>query len=192
MSSLEGESEALARTLRDRDPDALDLLIELYHYRLLRYLLYLTRNRETAEDIFQETWIRVLERGHQYNGKTKFETWLFAIARHLLIDRLRRERPRVSLESLLDPDDFHPQVDFARSDAPLAPALIAQKEEGDRLSAALERLPATCREAIMLRYQEDLSLEEIAAISSAPLSTVKSRIYRGLELLRESLNREKS
>jgi RNA polymerase sigma-70 factor (ECF subfamily) len=189
MSSLAGEGEALARTLRERDPDALDLLIGLYHYRLLRYLLYLTRNRETAEDIFQETWIRVLERGHQYNGKMRFETWLFAIARHLLNDRLRRERPRVSLESLLDPDDVQPSVDFAFSGASLAPALIAQKEEGDRLVVALERLPAACREAIMLRYQEDLSLEEIAAISSAPLSTVKSRIYRGLELLRGSMNR---
>jgi RNA polymerase sigma-70 factor (ECF subfamily) len=191
MSSMEGEGEALARTLRERDPDALDLLIEFYHYRLLRYLLYLTRNRETAEDIFQETWIRVLERGHQYNGRTRFETWLFAIARHLLIDRLRRERPQVSLESLFDPDDVHLRADIACSGVPEAPALIALKEEGDRLVAALERLPAACREAIMLRYQEDLSLEEIAAISSAPLSTVKSRIYRGLELLRGSMNREK-
>lgn len=191
MGLLEGEGEALARTLRRRDPEALDRLIESYHYRLFRYLLYLTRNRETAEDIFQETWIRVLERGHQYNGRTKFETWLFTVARNLLIDRLRREKPRVSLEGLLD-DDVRPPVDFAVSDAVPAPVLIARKEEGDRISASLERLPAACREAIMLRFQEDLSLEEIAAISSAPLSTVKSRIYRGLELLRASMKAGKS
>ena len=91
MTTLEGEGGALAQTLRDRDPDALDRLIERYHYRLFRYLQYLARNRETAEDVFQETWIRVLERGHQYNGKTKFETWLFTIARNLLIDRMRQK-----------------------------------------------------------------------------------------------------
>jgi len=187
MTTLEGEGEALARTLRERDPEALDRLIERYHYRLLRYLLYLARNRETAEDTFQETWIRVLERGHHYNGKTKFETWLFTVARNLLIDRLRREKPRVSLEDLLERDDFQSQVEFVVSGAPTAPAIVAQREESERLSAALDRLPALCREAIMLRFQEDLSLDEIAAVSSSPLSTVKSRIYRGLELLRESL-----
>jgi RNA polymerase sigma-70 factor (ECF subfamily) len=187
MGLLGGEGEALVQTLRDRDPEAFDRLIEFYHYRLFRYLLYLSRNRETAEDIFQETWIRVLERGHQYNGKTKFETWLFTVARNLLIDRLRRERPSVSLEGLLDAADGLPPVDFVSSDAIPAPVLIAHKEEGERLSAALEGLPASCREAILLRFQEDLSLEEIAAVSSAPLSTVKSRIYRGLELLRETM-----
>jgi len=62
------DSRAVARGLRRRDPDLLDRLIEQYQYRLFRYLFYLTGSQETAEDLFQETWIRVLERGHQYDG----------------------------------------------------------------------------------------------------------------------------
>jgi RNA polymerase sigma-70 factor (ECF subfamily) len=64
----------------------LDRLIEQYQHRLLRYLVYLAGNRELAEDLFQETWIRVLERGHQSDGKHEFITWLYAVARNLTID----------------------------------------------------------------------------------------------------------
>jgi RNA polymerase sigma-70 factor (ECF subfamily) len=74
------DAKSLARSLKQRDPELLDRLIELYQFRLFRYLLHLTANRERAEDFFQETWLRVLERGHQYDGKWKFEAWLFAIA----------------------------------------------------------------------------------------------------------------
>jgi RNA polymerase sigma-70 factor, ECF subfamily len=90
-NSMERDTEALARGLRRRDPDLLDRLIEQYHYRLFRYLLYLTGSRETAEDFFQETWVRVIDRGHQYKAKFKFETWLFTIARNLVIDFHRRK-----------------------------------------------------------------------------------------------------
>src|SRR2546427_13170162 len=87
FSTLMGdEAKSIARGLQKRDPDVLDRLIEQYQYRLFRYLIYVTGNKERAEDFFQETWIRVLERGHQYDGKSKFEAWLFAIARHLVID----------------------------------------------------------------------------------------------------------
>ncbi len=190
MGPLDGESGALAQALRERDPDTLDLLIERYHYRLLRYLLSLTRSRETAEDIFQETWIRVLERGYQYNGRSRFDTWLFSIARHLVIDRLRREHPHASLETLFDLDEgrLPGSVDTVPGSAH---DLVSRREAGEQVAAALEILPATHREALLLRYQEEMSLEEIAQVSSAPLSTVKSRIYRGLELLRETLDGER-
>ena len=80
FSTLMGdEAKSIARGLQKRDPELLDRLIEQYHYRLFRYLLYLTGRRETAEDLFQETWVRVIERGHQYNDKWKFEAWLFSI-----------------------------------------------------------------------------------------------------------------
>ena len=69
------ENTEIARGLRRRDPDLLDHLIEKYQYRLLRYLLYLTGRREMAEDFFQETWIRALERGSQYDGRHEFSTW---------------------------------------------------------------------------------------------------------------------
>ena len=93
VNSMQDESREIARGLRRHDPDLLDELIGRYQYRLPRYLWTLTGNREAAEDLFQETWIRVLERGDQYNPRWRFEAWLFSIARNLAIDLLRRRQP---------------------------------------------------------------------------------------------------
>jgi RNA polymerase sigma-70 factor, ECF subfamily len=185
-NSMERETEALARGLRRRDPDLLDRLIEQYHYRLFRYLLYLTGNREAAEDFFQETWVRVIDRGHQYKGKFKFETWLFTIARNLVIDCHRR-KARESLDAFVEPGKGQQMPEPSVPDN-LSPAeLTAAHEENDRVAAALACLSGAYREVLLLRFQEELSLEEIAAVVSAPLSTVKSRLYRGLGELREML-----
>src|SRR5436305_12206809 len=75
-------------------------LVERSHGRLVRYLLYLTVRREYAEDLAQETWIRVLQRGSQYNGRQRFDPWLFAIARNLAIDYLRQKRKPLATASL--------------------------------------------------------------------------------------------
>ena len=183
--TMSSEAHELARGLRHRDPDLLDHLIEQYHYRLFRYLLTLTGNRETAEDLFQETWIRVLERGHQYNEKWKFGTWLFTIARHLFVDQLRRKNPAAT--STLDEQDQSPTLAETPSDTPSPFDLQIQREESGRIASALERLAASYREVLVLRFQEDLSLEEIAGVVAAPLPTVKSRLYRGMEALRQLL-----
>jgi RNA polymerase sigma-70 factor, ECF subfamily len=175
------DARAVARGLRRRDPELLDRLIEQYQYRLFRYLFYLTGSRETAEDLFQETWIRVLERGHQYDGHSKFETWLFAIARHLVIDLSRRKSPQ-SLEALMETDSGRPFEPEASGSSALD--LVAGRETGARIEASLGRLPAIYREVLLLRFQEELGLEEIAAVLGTPLPTVKSRLYRGLEALR--------
>ena len=89
------ESLAVAQGLKRQDVGLLDELIVRYQHRLLRYLLYLTSNREMAEDLFQEVWMRVLVRGGQFNGKARFDTWLFTIARNLVIDQ-RRKRTMAS------------------------------------------------------------------------------------------------
>jgi RNA polymerase sigma-70 factor, ECF subfamily len=181
---VDTDARAVARGLRARDPEVLDALIERYQYRLFRYLLYLTGSRETAEDLFQETWIRVFDRGWQYDGKAKFETWLFAIARHLVIDLERRRKPE-SLDALTGPEQPVPLELPADGASPLEQA--ATREEQAALQALLGRLPAVYREVLVLRFQEDLGLEEIAAVTGTPLSTVKSRLYRGLKELREAL-----
>ncbi len=183
--TMPSEAQELTRGLRRRDPDLLDRLIEQYHYRLFRYLLSLTGNREAAEDLFQETWIRVLERGHQYNSKWKFGTWLFTIARNLFVDSLRRKNPAAT--ALEDPDEVSTLSNLASSDAPSPLDLQTQREESDRVARAVERLSASYREVLVLRFQEDLELNEIAAVVAAPLSTVKARLYRGMDALRELL-----
>jgi RNA polymerase sigma-70 factor, ECF subfamily len=190
MNAMESEASAIARGLRRRDPDLLDRLIEQYQHRLLRYLVYLSGNRELAEDLFQETWIRVLERGHQYDGKHEFSTWLYAVARNLTIDYLRKKRP-VSLDGMMDglmEDEPHTPLEPADT-RPLAWEVVQQHEQAERISKALVGIPAEYREAIVLRFQEGLDLEEIATVTGAKLGTVKSRLYRGLNMLMSRLAR---
>jgi RNA polymerase sigma-70 factor, ECF subfamily len=183
---MEPETKTVARGLRRRDPDLLEVLIARYEYRLYRYLLYLTGNTEAARDLFQETWLRVLARGHQYDGVSRFETWLFSIARHLVIDSSRR-RTMDSLDEMLEP------AGGGRAREPRAPedasplTAYESRELKARLGSVLLRLPAVYREVLLLRFQEELSLKEIAGIIRVPLSTVKSRIYCGLSTARELL-----
>ena len=180
VNGMESETSVIARGLRRRDPDLLDRLIEQYQHRLLRYLTYLTGQPELAEDLFQETWIRVLERGHQYDPKHEFSTWLFAVARNLTIDYLRKKSP-VSLDGLME-DEEHAPLEPADT-RPSALEMVAQHEHAERISAALVSIPTEYRETVVLRFQEGLALDEIATVTGAPLGTVKSRLYRGLNLL---------
>jgi RNA polymerase sigma-70 factor (ECF subfamily) len=184
VNAMESEPSAIARRLRRRDPDLLDHLIEQYQHRLLRYLVYLSGNRELAEDLFQETWIRVLERGHQYDGKHEFSTWLYAVARNLTIDYLRKKSP-VSLDGLME-DEQHAPLEPADT-RPSAWEVVQQHEQAERISAALVSIPAEYRETVVLRFQEGLALDEIATVTGARLGTVKSRLYRGLNMLMSRL-----
>jgi RNA polymerase sigma-70 factor (ECF subfamily) len=184
VNAMESEASAIARGLRRRDPDLLDRLIEQYQHRLLRYLVYLSGNRELAEDLFQETWIRVLERGHQYDGEHEFSTWLYAVARNLTIDYMRKKSP-LSLDGLME-DEEHAPLEPADT-RPMAWEVVQQHEQAERISAALVSIPAEYRETVVLRFQEGLALDEIATITGTKLGTVKSRLYRGLNMLMSQL-----
>jgi RNA polymerase sigma-70 factor (ECF subfamily) len=175
------ENTEIARGLECRDPALLDHLIEKYQHRLLRYLLYLTGRRDLAEDFFQETWVRVLERGHQYDSHREFSTWLFTIARNLTIDHMRRIHP-ASLDSLTDNDD-HGAFDIPVTGEPSAFDATVQREQNEQISAGMLHIAAEFREALVLRFHEGMSLDEIAVVTGAPLGTVKSRLYRGLAAL---------
>jgi RNA polymerase sigma-70 factor, ECF subfamily len=181
LAPIEDESVAIARGLRGRDGDVLDWLIERYQHRLFRYLLCLTSRSDLAEDLFQETWVRVIERGHLYNGRSPFVTWLLTVARNLTIDRLRQRRPE-SLDALIGAGPDDKPLDIPASE-PSAFDLLALQEESDQVSAALSHVSAVFREVLVLRFREELSLEEIADVIGAPLATAKSRLYRGLRAL---------
>ena len=181
------ENAAIARGLKRQDPELLDQLIELYQHRLLRYLLFLTGKREVAEDLFQETWMRVLLRGGQYNGKARFDTWLFTIARNLVID-LSRKRTMASLDEMSDPADDGRPFEIA-IDAPSPLDQFQIREDRAEVAEVLLKLEANYREVLVLRFHEELSLEEIASVTRAPLSTVKSRLYRGLAALKPEIER---
>ncbi len=189
VNSMEQETREIAHGLRHRDPDLLDELIGRYQYRLPRYLWTLTGSREAAEDLFQETWIRVLEKGHQYNPRWRFEAWLFSIARNLAIDLLRRRQPE-SLEALLNPGEEGTPREWPDRESATPFETVAAGEQSERVKGVLRRLPPDAREVLVLRFQEDMDLSEIAEVVGTPLSTVKSRLYRGLEAFRNLLEEE--
>lgn len=170
--------------LRRHDPDMMEQLIERYQHRLFRYLLFLVGNRDLAQDLFQETWLRVLERGSQYSGRSRFETWMFSIARNLMIDHTRK-RVALSLDEVTDPANDRP-VEIA-ADLPSPFDHFQSGEQTARIAQALLALHPLYREVLVLRFHEEMSLEEIALVSSAPLSTVKSRLYRGMAALKPVL-----
>ena len=182
------ESLAVSQGLKRQDAGLLDTLIVRYQHRLLRYLLFLTSNREMAEDLFQEVWMRVLVRGSQFNGKARFDTWLFSIARNLVIDQ-RRKRTMSSLDELFEgrSDDDRPMSFEVADDEPTPFDSFANLEDRERISAALLEVDTLHREVLVLRFHEELSLEEIAKVTRAPLSTVKSRLYRGLAAIKPKL-----
>ena len=186
--TIEGEIlvglDAEVAQLRRGDPSALAALLARYQNRLYRYLLRIARQPATAEDLFQQTWLRVAQNIRQFDPRRNFEAWLFRLARNLAIDHLRRYRP----ESL---DDPLPSGDSRGEQLP-APdpgafqALVAG-ERARRVAAALDALPAIHREVLTLRFEEEMKLEEIAEVMGTPLSTVKSRLRRALDSLRERL-----
>jgi RNA polymerase sigma-70 factor, ECF subfamily len=176
--------------LRRGDLDALSSMLSRYQNRLYRYLLRMVRQPAEAEDLFQQTWLRVAEKIHSYDQRRNFEAWLFTLARNLAIDHLRRVRP----ESLDEPvtaegSGASSETASARLVSHETPALdrVLARERTTRLADAMEMLPVIQREVLTLRFEEEMKLEEIAEILGAPLSTVKTRLRRGLERLRGNL-----
>jgi RNA polymerase sigma-70 factor (ECF subfamily) len=183
---MESDTQQIALGLRQGDVVVLEALIERYQYRLVRYLIYLLGKRDGVDDLVQETWLRVLDRGSSYDGHSRFEPWLFRVARNIAVDALRKRR-NSSLD--LDEDDNRVRPSPA-SNAPSPYTLAARTEDAERLAHLLQTLEPVYREALVLRFQEDLSLQEISVVVGAPVSTVASRIYRGLATLRPEFQGE--
>jgi RNA polymerase sigma-70 factor, ECF subfamily len=184
---MESDTQQIALGLRQGDVVVLEALVEQYQYRLVRYLIYLLGRRDGIDDLVQETWLRVLERGSSYDGQSRFEPWLFRVARNIAVDTMRK-RQTLSLDS--DDHDGGGVRPSPASNAPSPFTLAARTEDADRLACSLQTLEPVYREALVLRFQEDLSLQEISVVVGAPVSTVASRIYRALATLRPQFEGE--
>lgn len=181
MSLKEFTSDREIALLKKRDPDAISELIGRYQHRLYRFLVRMVQDLATAEDLFQQTWIRLLEKIGSYDARRNFDAWLFAIARNLAIDHLRRRRG-VSLDEA--DDSGLAMADRLTAAGRDALEQLLDFERGTMLAAAIAELPAIHREVLTLRFEEDMKLEQIAEVAAIPLSTVKSRLHRALEALR--------
>ena len=171
--------------LRGGDADAFDALLAQYQNRLFRYLLRLAGDRSLAEDLFQQTWLRVMSRLDLYDQGRPFEPWLFGVARNLAIDHLRRHSP----ESLDEPSPSgEPWVARLRAEEPGHLDRLLERERSRLLEERVAELPLVYREALALRFEEEMTFEEMAAALSAPVSTVKSRVQRALSTLRRRMS----
>ncbi|MBX7247142.1 MAG: RNA polymerase sigma factor [Candidatus Sumerlaeaceae bacterium] len=163
--------------------EVLETLMGRHGGAIFSYLRRLTRSHETAEDLYQETWIRVVRNCTQHVGTHGLRPWLYRIAMNTARDHSRRERAEKRGGS-----SVHVELDeqvVATVAAP-APAGLAPSE-ADALHRAVAQLPEAFREVVELRYFEELPVAEIAAVMGLPDGTVKSRLARGLRQLEEIL-----
>jgi RNA polymerase sigma-70 factor (ECF subfamily) len=180
LAGLEGET----KRLRGGDVDAIAGLMERYQHRLYRYLVRIVVQPSTAEDLFQQTWLRVMERIQKYDPKRSFEGWLFSVAHNLAIDHLRRRQPESLDETTRTGETrFH----SARSADPGALEELLSMEQAERVAEAVAQLPLPYREVITLRFEEEMKLEEISVVLALPMGTVKTRLHRALKALRLEL-----
>jgi len=180
LVSFDNESTRLS----NGDPQAIAALMARYQHRLFRYLLRMVSESGAAEDLFQQTWLRIIERTRSYDAQRSFEGWLFAVAHNLAIDYLRRRKPE-SLDEALPSGET--QSDQIHSINPGALEQLLSRERSGIVLEAVSELHMSFREVITLRFEEEMKLEEIANVLSLPVGTVKTRLHRGLRALRQSL-----
>ncbi len=178
--------ESSAAKLHGGDLNAMVQLMERCQHRLYRYLLRMVSQPSTAEDLFQQTWLRVMERIQKYDPARNFESWLFAVAHNLAIDHLRRRRH----ESLDEPGPGSETPSRRiRSSDPGSLEQLLSKERFRHILEAIADLPAPFREVITLRFEEEMRIEEIAGVLELPAGTVKTRLHRAMKALRELLEK---
>jgi RNA polymerase sigma-70 factor (ECF subfamily) len=173
--------EQLIQSVMQGDRDALATLVARHHRPLLGYLYRLLGgNRLLAEDLVQETFMRVLQQENYEPGRP-FKPWLYAIATNLARDHFRSANARHTFSS----DDAELQDLFDPAPGPEERAVMS--EQGRAVSAALAQLGEEYRIALILRFYNGLSLQEIAETLNVPLGTVKSRLSVGTQRLRQRL-----
>ena len=177
------EEDSIAR-LQHGELDALDSVMARYQHRLYRFLHRLLQDPVAVDDVFQQTWLRVIEKIGRYDARRQFDSWLFSVARNLAIDYLRLRR-----SSSLDAPDESGIAPIERLEACGQSQLerLLEFERGVMLANVVAELPLIHREVLSLRFEEDMKLEQIAEVAGIPISTVKSRLSRALETLRGRL-----
>ena len=184
------DEELVARSIGG-DADSFNELVQRWE-RPIYALAYRTIGREDdARDVCQETFLRAFRALPGFRGQAKFSSWLYRIALNLCRDWVRRERraPLVQVPEGVDPVDL---ADAEASPEPSVEDLVADREMSAAVAKAMAELPEEQRTAIMLKEYHGLTFQEIADQLNCPLSTVKTRLYQGLSVLRRRLERRQA
>jgi RNA polymerase sigma-70 factor (ECF subfamily) len=183
--------EDLVASATAGDLDSFNQLVTRWE-RPIYALAYRTLGREEdARDVVQEAFLRAYRGLRGFKGEAKFSSWLYRITLNLCRDWIRRERraPIVSLPEGTDPVDL---ADDRASPVESVEDLVARREMSQAVARAMAELPDEQRSAILLKEYHGLTFQEIADMLDCPLSTVKTRLYQGLSVLRRRLERQQA
>jgi RNA polymerase sigma-70 factor, ECF subfamily len=185
--SMGPTDEELVEAFQSGDLAAFDLLVRRWDRKIQGAIYRIMGAEDEARDLCQEAFLKAYRGLDSFKRESRFSSWLYQIALNLCRDRMRRRKGRttVSLDEL--DDEGAALVTRGR---PSALELVEAGDLSRTVAAAVASLPEEQREVIVLKEYQDLTFVEIAEALGVPLSTVKTRLYRGLGLLRERLERE--
>ena len=181
---MEYSDDDLILQYRAGDQKAFDELVIRYLDQIYGFARRMTGNAGEAEDIAQETFVKVWKMLHRYRTTNTFKSWVFAIARNTAIDRLRKKKTPV-FSDFENAEGKNSVTDTATDPDTIPEMLIEKAETKKLLDGALADLPPVDREILVLHYSDDLTFEAIGKILKKPLNTVKSRHRRALQRLRD-------
>jgi RNA polymerase sigma-70 factor (ECF subfamily) len=183
--------QALIKRLVKGEQSAYKELIEMIEKPLVNFIYRYVGERSEAEDIFQDTFVRVLQTIRGYRPKAKLSTWIFTIARNLCLDHIKSKKRRrtLSLDTVPSPyhDNIIPFEEILQSQSMSVDSQVQKKELELEIEGALQRLPLKYREALILRVYLDLPYSEVAQIAQAPVGTVKYRVHSAIRILSRML-----
>ena len=160
-------------------------LVRRYQRPIASYVYRMVGNYDVALDLTQEVFIKVYNSLARYRSEFKFSTWIYKIAHNAAIDHLRRHSVR---EQVLLTRDEHGPAEISIESQRLTPEQESEREERrSEIESVVQALPAAYRELIVLRHSHDLSYDEIAEVTGLPLGTVKNRLFRAREAMRDLL-----
>lgn len=177
----------LARLARKGDQGAFAELVDLYKDKMYHLGFRMLGNKQEAEDMVQETFLRVYLNLDRYDESQKFSTWIYRIGTNLCIDRLRKRKPNYSLDAEVSEGEGMDWYGMLPSDDPTPEEHFVLSETQESIRKAIDGMPDKYKSAIVLRYLHDLSLQEISDILEIPVTTVKTRVHRGREFLRKKM-----
>lgn len=180
--------EELVAAVLGGDRERYGDLVNRYQGRLVNYLYRLLRNLDEAHEMAQEVFLKVYQALDRYDPRYRFSTWLFRVAQNAAIDQIRRRRLKlVPIHRQEEGDEEGRDWDLPSPErGPYRH--LRNRERGEAIQEAIDALPWEYRELIVLRHYGELSYEEIAGVKGMPLGTVKNKLFRGRQLLKEKLS----
>ena len=180
------DDRALVTRILGGDRERFTELVKRYEKRVINYVYRITHRYEEAHDLAQEIFVKVFVAIDRYDPKYQFSTWLFRIAQNSAIDALRKKS--VTEVPIARSSDDEPPKDREFADPGVTPyRALKNKQLGAAIDKAVRELPPDYRELIQLRHFAELSYEEIATMKNLPLGTVKNKLFRARNMLKESL-----